>query len=144
MSYYLEFPLEYERDVLDEQEKIQVYIKIGPWYFSPFRQKTERWKTITEEYPLRLTENFCLPINFGRITLQKYHTETAFYTENEAKSIAVERLHIYEEKLIQKGVQISENNVKIEMNRTACVSKGTLTVIEKTGIQTEVAQQEQP
>ena len=49
------------------------------------------------------------------------------------KKQAIQRLYAYEEKLIEKGVQISENNVKIEINHQDCVSRGTLTVIERTG-----------
>ena len=45
--------------------------------------------------------------------------------------MALKRLQLYEEKLIEKGVEIYANNVKIETNHTACVSKGTLEVIEK-------------
>ena len=144
LSYYWEFPLEYEKEVFDAKEAFNFYIKIGQWYFSPFSPKKEGWKTFTEVSPLRLTENYCLPVYFGKITSRKYHTKKEIYTEREAKSIAAERLHIYEEKLIQKGVQISENNVKIEMKRTACVTRGILTVIEKTGKETKVKQQEQP
>ena len=39
---------------------------------------------------------------------------------------------VYAEKLIEKGVQISANNVKIEIKHQDCVSRGSLTVIEKT------------
>ena len=53
-------------------------------------------------------------------------------TEKAAKKQAIQRwLYIYEEKLIEKGVQISENNVKIEIKHQDCVSRGSLTVIEK-------------
>ena len=143
VSYYWEFPLEYEKEWMDEKETFHFYLKIGKWYFSLFPQKKTGWKILTEDYPLRLTENYCLPIDLGIITSRKFHTEKNVYTETEAKSIASERLHLYEEKLIQKGVQISENNVKIEVTRTACISRGTLEVIEKTGKETTVMQQEQ-
>ena len=97
-----------------------------------------------EDFPLFLTENFCLPLNTGKIISKKYRKEESVYTEKEAKSVAVKHMQIYEEKLIEKGVKISENNVKIEVNRTACISAGTLTVIEKTGTEQSVDVQEQP
>ena len=53
-------------------------------------------------------------------------------------------MQLYEEKLIEKGVEIYANNVKIETNHTACVSKGTLEVIEKTGKEVPVEFVEQP
>ena len=51
---------------------------------------------------------------------------------------------VYAEKLIEKGVQISENNVKIEINHQDCVSRGTLTVIERTGREAPTEKKTQP
>ena len=61
-----------------------------------------------------------------------------------AKKQAIQRLYDYEEKLIEKGVQISENNVKIEINHQDCVSRGTLTVIERTGREAPTEKKTQP
>ena len=49
-----------------------------------------------------------------------------------------------QEKLIEKGVQISENKVKIEINHQDCVSRGTLTVIERTGREAPTEKKTQP
>ena len=65
-------------------------------------------------------------------------------TEKAAKKQAIQRLYIYEEKLIEKGVQISENNVKIEIKHQDCVSRGSLTVIEKTGKEGPTERKTQP
>ena len=65
-------------------------------------------------------------------------------TEDAAKKQAIQRLYAYEEKLIEKGVQISENNVKIEINHQDCVSRGTLTVIERTGREAPTEKKTQP
>ena len=51
---------------------------------------------------------------------------------------------VYAEKLIEKGVQISENNVKIEIKHQDCVSRGSLTVIEKTGKEGPTERKTQP
>ena len=48
------------------------------------------------------------------------------------------------ENLIEKGVQISENNVKIEIKHQDCVSRGSLTVIEKTGKEGPTERKTQP
>ena len=45
---------------------------------------------------------------------------------------------------MEKGVQISANNVKIEIDHETCVSRGTLEIIEKTGRQVPVEILEQP
>lgn len=144
MAFYDEFPLKYEKEIFEGEIKKDYYIKIGNWYFSTYNGRKDGWKTSVEDFPLFLTENFCLPLNTGKIISKKYRKEESVYTEKEAKSVAVKHMQIYEEKLIEKGVQISENNVKIEVNRTACISAGTLTVIEKTGTEQSVDVQEQP
>ena len=48
------------------------------------------------------------------------------------------------EEIQEKGVQISENNVKIEIDHKTCVSKGFLEIIEKIGEETPVEIPEQP
>ena len=65
-------------------------------------------------------------------------------TEKEAKAAAWRSLQLYEEKLMEKGVQISENNVKIEINHQDCVSRGILTVIERTGREAPTEKKTQP
>ena len=62
----------------------------------------------------------------------------------EVKKLAWHTLQRYEEKLMQKGVQISENNVKIEIKHQDCVSRGSLTVIEKTGKEGPTERKTQP
>lgn len=39
---------------------------------------------------------------------------------------------------MEKGVQISANNVKIEVDHKTCISSGTLEIIEKIGRDTPV------
>lgn len=133
ISYYDEFPLEYKAQVPTEQEEKGCYIKLGSFYMQFGDNKMENTNSLTEEYPLRITENFFLPVSFGRITTWRYKIQKREYTEKEAKNLAIEKLHIYEENLIEKGVQISANNVKIEVDHKSCISRGTLLVIEKTG-----------
>ena len=96
------------------------------------------------EYPFVPSENFRLPISAGIITTRKYEIRKEKLTEKAAKKQAIQRLYIYEEKLIEKGVQISENNVKIEINHQDCVSRGTLTVIERTGREAPTEKKTQP
>ena len=45
---------------------------------------------------------------------------------------------------MENGLQISENNVKIEFDHKTCISKGSLEIIEKTGREVPVEIQEQP
>lgn len=133
ISYYEEFPLLYETQIPTGKEQKGFYIKLGSFYMQFGGGEKKDLNCLTEEYPLHVTENFFLPVSFGRIRTWKSQIQKREYTQEEAKSLAIEKLHTYEKNLIEKGVQISANNVKIEVDHKSCVSRGTLLVIEKTG-----------
>lgn len=143
VSYYYEFPLSYEAEIPGKKEKKAYGIRLGNVYFSSYRGAKKGWKTLCEEFPFRVTENFCLPVRFYSFTSVPYDKVKKVYTKEEAEEIAEKKLHLFEEKLMEKGVQISENNVKIEINHTVCTSNGKLIVIEKTGKAVPVQQEEQ-
>lgn len=117
----------------DGEEKKTFYsLQIGDWRLDLAGKKEKSAKRVTELFPLRLTEGFVLPVIWGRITDTPQINAVYTMTQEEARSLAVRRLCLYQEKIIKKGVQILENNVKIEVNDTRCISRGTFTVVEKT------------
>ena len=61
---------------------------------------------------------FRFPIRYGHI-------------RNEAKEKASQNYQKFHRNLSEKGLQISENHVTIELNDTSCITKGTLRVIER-------------
>ena len=67
-----------------------------------------------------------------------------FNKKEEVKAKAWQELQNYEEKLMEKGVQISANNVKIEIDHKTCISKGFLEIIQKTGTESPVERLEVP
>ena len=142
--YYDTFPLDVEKKVSAGKAKRFFFLQIGNLRLdlSPGEKKKE--DRLIQEYPARITENFRLPLLAGTITVQEYTMKKETLTEQEAKKQAIQKFYIYEEKLIQKGVQISENNVKIEINHQDCVSRGTLCVIEKTGREVPTEKKTQP
>lgn len=143
-AYYREIPLTYEKMVFTGKKKTGIFIKLNNFYLGMNDKISENWEKVTEENPLYLTESFCLPISFGKISLREYEIEEQNYTEKEILVIAQQELEQYEEKLIQKGVQISANNVKIEVNHKTCISRGFLEIIEKIGKETPVEIPELP
>ena len=60
------------------------------------------------------------------ITKEENH---AIYSNQQAISIAEENCLRFFEKLLEKGVQIIEKNVRIDMIGEECVAEGTITVI---------------
>lgn len=144
LSYHQEFPLKYQKQIPTGKKKYGISLFIGPLYLELYPKEQECWRKKTEFMPLQITENFFLPIIPGRAVFTEYQKQQAIYTKEQAETLALEKLHLYEEKLLEKDIQISENNVKIKVTNTSCTAKGSLTVIEKIGRETPVEQKEQP
>ena len=143
-SYYKEIPLEYKKEILDGKDKRGFYLEAGSWYWELAREAGEDFHKVTEVIPVYLTESFKLPVSFGKITLYPYRQEKTEYSQEEVKAKAWQELQNYEEKLMEKGVQISANNVKIEIDHNTCISKGFLEIIQKTGTESPVERLEVP
>ena len=143
-AYYHEVPLEYQEEVFTGTEKRGRLFQVGNWIFSFGERKEKNWEQSIEYCPLRVTESFFLPLSYGKITRKEYKKTAKIRTEKEAEILSQEILQAYEKKLMEKGVQISANNVKIEVDHKTCISKGSLEIIEKTGREVPVEKQEQP
>lgn len=142
LPYYAELPMEYEKEIFFEKEKKGGFIKAGSLYLEWGAKPQKGWKCMTEEHPLRFTENFELPLSVGSVTLRQYKKKSVLRKEDEAKAEAFRILQKYEKKLMEKGVQIFANNVKIEVDHKNCISSGTLEIIEKIGKEVPVERME--
>ena len=144
IAYYDTFPLDIEKKVWSGKKKTTIFFQLGSSFLdlsSPLQQNEDR--LICRE-SLFSTGIFQVPFSLGIITTSRFELRKERLTEDAAKKQAIQRLYDYEEKLIEKGVQISENNVKIEINHQDCVSRGTLTVIERTGREAPTEKKTQP
>ena len=98
-------------------------------------QKTEKRENGADEevslQQLYLTENFALPFYFGYRQKFPFEVQKETYSEHEAKEKASQNFQKFRRNLSEKGLQISENHVTIELNDTSCITKGTLRVIER-------------
>lgn len=144
IAYYDTFPLDMEKKVWSDKKKTRLFFQLGNWFLdfsSPLKQNEER---LVSREPLFSIGIFRSPVTLGIAAIGKYEVQKEQLTEDAAKKQAIQRLYVYEEKLIEKGVQISENNVKIEINHQDCVSRGTLTVIERTGREAPTEKKTQP
>ena len=143
-AYYHEIPMIYETYEWTGKKKKGIYLKAGRFYLEIADRTKNGWYQIAEEQKMYLTKSFQLPCSIGYITQNQYRKIKKEYTREEVKKLAWHTLQRYEEKLMQKGVQISANNVKIEIDHKTCVSKGFLEIIEKIGEETPVEIPEQP
>lgn len=97
--------------------------------FLNFRQ----YDLMEQVYPFRVRDDFYLPFSFTLVTAREYRREVFLYTQEEAEKLAESRLHKFLAENEEKGVQISEKNVKITVSATSCLAEGTITVVQKVG-----------
>lgn len=115
------------------------YFTVSGKKFS-FGRKTapfETYDATTIEHQAKLGGNFYLPVSWGSITYKEYESVTKTYTQKGAAALAEDSLNKFLEKIQQKGVQIFENNVKIDTNEKTCKASGVIQIIEKTGKRVE-------
>lgn len=102
--------------------------------------KDSLWQYVMEERQLRIFEDFYLPFYLGNISGEEYVTYERTYTEEEKNRLAEQIQGQYLENLMEKGVQIIENNVKILDNESVLTIEGHVTAEELIG-QTKTAAQ---
>lgn len=143
-SYHRRFPLRHQTEIPTGQKKYGVSLFFGRTYLEAYPSLGKRWRREEEFIPLRITENFFLPIVLGKAVYREYIPKTSVYTKEEAEALALQQLHLYEEKILAKGAEITENNVSIKVTDTDCISEGNLTIIEKSGREKPVITKEVP
>ncbi len=100
-----------------------------------FNRKTgyENYERTVEEYRLKIGENFYLPIILCKISYNEYETRIKKYSEEEAKRILEKNIDEFFKDLVEKGVQIIENNVTIRREGNKYIAEGDITVVERFG-----------
>ena len=117
------------------KEKQKIGLRVGKWqmYLPGAGKKMQTFDTVTEMHPLCIFQNFYLPVSFEKQQFFEYTYETVTLTEEEASAMAEKDLYDFLNKIQEKGVQIFENNVKIEFDTNYCIAKGSVILIEKAG-----------
>ena len=143
--YESSFPLQYRKKEYTGRKKTCYYVILGNKRitFGHTGDIYEEQDVLTKEMPLKLTENFYLPVSFGKSMIKEYISEEVIYTEREAQEKAQQELSLIFEKLSRKRLQIIENNVKIESNGVLCRASGTY-VTEENAVQEQTPRTELP
>ena len=145
LEYYQEFSMDYEKPVYTGEKKKGLLLQLGDYYLRlEGKSPWEDYDRVTSLHQIKVTENFKLPVYYGSVTDYAYEKRTFTYSESEARQKAEENLNRLLESLEEKGVQISGNHVKIEIQGKTCTARGTLTVIEKNEQKTLTEILEQP
>ena len=100
------------------------------------------WKMVMEEEQLKLFQNFYLPIYLGKIKAKEYITYECLYTKEEENDKGTRIHQEFVKNLLEKGVQIIENNVKIQDDGSNCAVNSYVLAVEAIGEQ-QTIQEEQ-
>lgn len=107
------------------------YVEVG------WNNAYDNQTVVTDENQVKIFNNFYLPVNYGKKTAYEYEEVIQNYTDEEAKNILNEKLQIFLEELSEKGIQISEKNVKIEHIYGKYILKAEITIDTNAGIRKE-------
>ncbi len=133
IAYYQEFSLSYEKKLTDGSPKTSWYLHAGNWILGADTSEKNRYFTSVEEFPWKITENFVLPLSFGKITRTPYKVQKAVYTKKQAENKAAAQFKRYEKQLLVREIQIVDSDISITIDGTSCITKGILTVEEACG-----------
>lgn len=99
------------------------------------------WKSTMEEEQFHLFESFYLPVYMGKITSKEYITYERPYTQEEKEQEAEAYYQQAEKNLLEKGVHILKNHVRILDNESLCQIEVEITAREKIGIGADIREE---
>ena len=94
-------------------------------------EKQNPYDILKEKKEVIITSTLKLPINLQKTTYKEYIFVEREYKKEEQEQILQKKFDYYIKKLMEKGVLIGENSVKIETEGTLATMSGTFTILEK-------------
>ena len=110
------------------------------WLF-PNIWKTD-WKTVTSYRKARIFGDFYLPVHVGFIDSAEISPHEEKYTQEQLLALADAYKNRLTENLMEKGVHIIENNVKILVNGSVCRFEAELLTEEAIAVEADPAMDE--
>ncbi|MGN0372268.1 MAG: sporulation protein YqfD [Enterocloster sp.] len=131
-SYEKKLPLVREVRADTGRRRKGWYLKAGPWSFTLLLPVPEnrQWDYSMEEYQLKLFANYYLPFYLGIIEGKEMVSYEKNYTKKELEELASVYNRQFVKKLEEKGVQILENNDRIDTSLSQCRIRGELVTVE--------------
>lgn len=132
MQYEDEIFLETEEHIYTGQEDSAWQIQVGTALFAlpTSFPKFGSCSIVTDLKQLEPMKNFYLPIYLRKFTAKEYKVQQVVHTKEETEQLLRSNLEYFIKKLEEKGVQIFENDVKIEWNEMSARAAGILTLGE--------------
>lgn len=127
-------PLDYIKKEYTGREKTRFYLRLGEhqWKIPEERPFLVYDSVIRESRPL-VFEKLSIPVYKGSCTYREYMNVEYKYSKEEAEEQLKEKLITFLASLEEKGVQIIEKDVKIELSGTSWVITGQFLVREPVG-----------
>lgn len=110
------------------KETVRHMLKIGdiPFALPQPEYPYESYDLLSEIHQLELQENFYLPLYLVKFTAKEYENIKIRYKKEEIEDILSMNFENFTKNLAEKGVQIFENDVKIEWNEKSATLSGIL------------------
>lgn len=133
LKYYDEVSFVARQKYYTGQEKISWMIQAGdmPFALPENFGSLKQYDLISELMQCRLAENFYLPLYLRKYTAKEYEAVEVIRTKDEVAGILKADFKDFYKNLQEKGVQLFENDVKIEWNEKSAIASGTLLVGEQ-------------
>ena len=119
---------------------LSVGAKAWGWVMPDFQKA--QWISRTEKRQLRLGRDFYLPVWYGKIQREEIQVSERPYTKAEAEAEAELEKWAAEEKLLEKGVHIIGNNVKIQENGFSFSIEGEILCEEQIAVFRQISEPE--
>ncbi len=145
-SYEETLPKIHKTTVKTGKKRLGGGLQIGPyrWMFLFPSWGENPWSYVSETTQLCLLDDFYLPVYLEKIEGEEYISYERPYTSQEVQQAANQVEEHYLKNLLQKGVQIIENNVKIQENESFYTIQGQVAAQEMIAAEQPITDMEQP
>ncbi len=128
--------LKYYKKVYDNKSKKHITFYFMDYCLTPYIPKMNEkdFDTYTQIHKARISNNFYLPFGYKSVKRTAYTLKLQEHSDKEAEEILKKRLNKKIKDFNEKGVEIMENNVKIEKKDGKMIATGTITLTEQIAV----------
>lgn len=130
-SYHSVFELSREKIQLIDRKRTFISLRLHKFqvdFFEFWKDKGENEIITTEEIVWKINDSLEFPVKITKTTYREYRIIPKIWSISEAKEYESKKFLNYLAQFEKKGVLILENDVKIEIDDSICVTKGKMKV----------------
>lgn len=134
------FELDYYEKEYTGDKKTDYGLYLAGNCLNPFRPeiKYNNYDIVSIDKKIKIGSYFYLPFSLKKSCIKEYKPVLKKYDEKEARNKARVKLNAYIDELNKKGVEILENNVKIEIDENKCRAYGEIITNELIGVPADI------